>query len=52
MGVLATGKIGRDFRITLPSEVRKFLLLEEGEELVFFTVEGKKGRVCFRKTRS
>lgn len=49
MAVLATGRVGRDFRVTVPREVREFLSLEEGEELVFYTVEGRMGRVCFRK---
>jgi len=49
MAILATGKVGRDFRITLPSEVRDFLDLEEGENLVFYTVGSRKGRVCLRK---
>ena len=46
---MATGRVGRDFRVTLPREVREFLELEEGEELVFFTIGERKGRVCFRK---
>lgn len=49
---MAKGRVGRDFRVTLPREVREFLKLEEGEELIFFTIEGRKGRVCFRKARS
>lgn len=48
---MATGRVGRDFRITLPREVREFLELDEGEELVFFTIGERKGRVCFRKSR-
>jgi AbrB family looped-hinge helix DNA binding protein len=51
MVVLATGNVGRNFRVTLPKEVREYLDLEEGAELVFFTIGSKKGRVCFRKTR-
>jgi len=35
--------------VTIPAEVREFLGIEEGEELVFYTIEGRKGRVCFRK---
>ena len=50
MAILSSGKVGKDFRITLPREVREFLELVEGEELVFYTVEGQKGRVCFRKS--
>jgi AbrB family looped-hinge helix DNA binding protein len=49
MAILSSGKIGREFRITLPKEVRKLLELKEGDELVFFTAEGWKKRVCFRK---
>lgn len=52
MTILATGKVGRDFRVTLPREVRTFLQLEEGEELIFFTIGERKGRVCLRKSRS
>lgn len=50
MTVLATAKVGQNFRITVPKEVRKLLKLQEDGELVFFTVEGFKGRVCFRKS--
>jgi AbrB family looped-hinge helix DNA binding protein len=49
MVVLATGKVGRNFRVTLPAEVREYMKLEEGEDLVFFTSGDQKGRVCFRK---
>lgn len=49
MVVLATAKVRQDFRVTLPKEVRKFLELKRGDEVVFFTVEGWKGRVCFRR---
>lgn len=52
MTVLATGSVRRNFRVTLPSEVRDYLDLEEGEELIFFTIGDQKGRVCFRKARS
>ncbi len=52
MSILATAKISRDFRVTIPKEVREFLELEEGEEIVFFEVEGMLGRVCFRKASS
>jgi len=51
MAVLATGSVGRNFRVTLPREVRDYLDLEEGEELIFYTIGDQKGRVCFRKTR-
>ena len=50
MAVLATVKVRQDFRVTIPREARELLELEIGDELVFFTVEGFKGRVCFRKT--
>jgi AbrB family looped-hinge helix DNA binding protein len=49
MVVLAAGKVGREFRVTLPKEVRELLGLKEGDKLVFFTAEGWKGHVCFRK---
>ena len=49
MTVIATGKIGKDYRVTLPTNVRDSLDLKEGDELIFYTVEDKKGRVCFRK---
>jgi len=52
MAVLATGSVGRNFRVTLPREVRDYLELKEGEELVFYTLGDQKGRVCFRKARS
>lgn len=50
MAVLAIAKVGRDFRVTLPKEVRKLLELKEGDELVFFTTEGWIRRVCLRKS--
>jgi len=49
MTVLANVKIGRDFRITIPKEVREVLELKQGDEILFFTMERWKGRVCFRK---
>lgn len=49
MVILATSRVGKDFRVTLPGEVREFLKLKEADELVFFTVSGQKGRVCLRK---
>ena len=52
MTILATAKISKGFRVTIPKEARKFLELEEGEEIVFFKVEGMLGRVCFRKASS
>jgi AbrB family looped-hinge helix DNA binding protein len=51
MTVLASTKIGKNFRVTLPQEVRDFLSLSEDDEIVFYSVEGEKGRVCFRKQR-
>ena len=49
MAVLATAKASTDFRVTIPKEARDFLKLEQGDEIVFFTVDGMQGRVCFRK---
>lgn len=51
MTVLATTKIGQNFRVTLPQEVRDILSLSEDDEIVFYSVEGEEGRVCFRKQR-
>lgn len=50
MAILATGKVSKDFRVTIPKEVREFLDLEAGSTIVFFTIEGRKGSVCFRKS--
>ncbi len=52
MTVLATAKVSKDFRVTIPKEARELLELEEGDEIVLFTVEGKLGQVCFRKAAS
>jgi len=49
MAVLAVAKVSKRFRITLPMEVREFLNVTEGSNLIFFTVEGMKGRVCIRR---
>jgi len=49
MAVLAIAKVRQDFRVTIPKEVRGLLELKQGDEVVFFTVEGWKGHVCFRK---
>lgn len=49
MAILATVKVSRDFRVTIPKEVRKLIELAEGDELVFFKAEGWKRRVCLRK---
>jgi AbrB family looped-hinge helix DNA binding protein len=50
MPVTATAKIGRNFRVTIPKEIRELLELEEGDELLFFKTKGWKRRVCFRKS--
>jgi len=52
MTVLAIVKVSRDFRVTIPKEVRELLELGEGDELVFFKTEGWKGRVCFSKSHA
>lgn len=52
MTILATAKISKGFRVTIPKEAREFLEVKEGEEIVFFKVEGMLGRVCFRKASS
>lgn len=49
MHILATAKVSKGFRVTIPKEAREFLDMEEGDEIVFFTVEEMQGRVCFRK---
>jgi AbrB family looped-hinge helix DNA binding protein len=50
MAVLTVVKIGRGFRITLPKEVREILQVTEENELIFFTIEGQKSRVCIRRS--
>ena len=50
MVILTTTKVGRSYRVTLPQEVRELLELREGDEIVFFTVRGQRGRICFRKS--
>ena len=50
MAVLAEAKVSKGFRITLPMAVRDFLKATEGSNLLFFTVEGMKGRVYIRRT--
>jgi AbrB family looped-hinge helix DNA binding protein len=50
MTILKTAKISKGFRVTIPKEVREIIELEEGDEIVFFTVENVLTRVCFRKT--
>jgi len=52
MTILATAKISKGFRVTIPKEAREFLELEKGDEIVFFRVEGMLGRICFRKAKS
>jgi AbrB family looped-hinge helix DNA binding protein len=52
MTILATAKISKGFRVTILKEAREFLELEEGEEIVFFEVEGMLSRVCLRKASS
>ncbi|HDI52658.1 MAG TPA: AbrB/MazE/SpoVT family DNA-binding domain-containing protein [Candidatus Bathyarchaeota archaeon] len=47
--IIAKAKIGKDFRLTIPKEVRGYLKLEGGEELIFYVVEGLEGRVCIRR---
>ena len=49
MVVLASVKVGRNYRITLPKEVRDHLNLDENSEILFFTISGEKGRICCRK---
>jgi AbrB family looped-hinge helix DNA binding protein len=36
--ILAKGRIGKGFRLTIPKEVREYLGLEGGEELIFYIV--------------
>lgn len=50
MAVLATAKVGRNFRVTIPQEVRDLLELEEGDEVLFFKTKGLIRRICLRKT--
>ncbi len=50
MAVLATAKVGRNFRVTIPQEVRDLLELEEGDEVLFFKTKGWIRRICLRKT--
>ena len=47
--ILATAKVDKRFRVTIPKEVREVLKLTEYSELIFFTVADWKERVCFRR---
>jgi AbrB family looped-hinge helix DNA binding protein len=49
MVILASVKVDKKFRITIPKEVRQMLNLTANSELLFFTVAEWKERVCFRK---
>jgi AbrB family looped-hinge helix DNA binding protein len=49
MTILATAKVSKGFRVTIPKEARDVIGLEESDEIVFFNVEGLRNRVCFRK---
>jgi AbrB family looped-hinge helix DNA binding protein len=49
MVILATTKVDKKFRITIPKEIRELLKLTANSELIFFTVAEWKERVCFRK---
>ena len=48
MAILAVAKVGKDFRITVPKEVREYLKLSSGNDIIFYSLEDAKGRVCFR----
>ncbi|MBA7496274.1 hypothetical protein ES702_06873 [subsurface metagenome] len=49
MVILASAKVDKKFRITIPKEIRQLLNLTANSELIFFTVAEWKERVCFRK---
>ncbi len=49
MVILASAKVDKKFRITIPKEIRQHLNLEPDSELIFFSVAEWKERVCFRK---
>ena len=49
MVVIAEATISRNFRVTIPKEVREHLKITEGNKLIFFTVPDRKERVCFRR---
>lgn len=48
MAILASVKVGKNHRITIPKEVRDVLKINEGSEVIFFTTEGWKRRVGMR----
>jgi AbrB family looped-hinge helix DNA binding protein len=39
MTILATAKVSKGFQVTIPKEAQELLKLEEGDEIVFFTVK-------------
>jgi AbrB family looped-hinge helix DNA binding protein len=49
MVILASAKVDKKFRITIPKEIRQLLNLTPDSELIFFSVAEWKERVCFRK---
>jgi AbrB family looped-hinge helix DNA binding protein len=49
MVILASVKVDKKFRITIPKEIRQLLSLTPESELIFFSVADWKERVCFRK---
>ena len=49
MAILASVKVTKNFRITIPKEVRDYINLDENSELIFFTVPSERGRISFRK---
>lgn len=52
MAVLAVAKVGTDFRVTIPKEVRELLELKKGDELAFYKTEGWINRICLRKSHT
>ena len=49
MVILASAKVDKKFRITIPKEIRQLLSLTPDSKLIFFSVTDWKERVCFRK---
>ena len=49
MVIVASVKVDKQCRITIPKEIRQLLHLTADSELIFFTVAEWKERVCFRK---